>query len=68
MMVPYTDGVTEARGVDGFYGAERPVKVVGSDKHPCGETVADRLLADIKTFQRARLRADIAILVTEATP
>jgi hypothetical protein len=50
--------------VDGFYGAQRPVKVVGSDKHPSGETVADELLADIKTFQRARLRAE----VIEATP
>jgi len=66
--VLYTDGVTEARSVDGFCGAERPVKVAGSDKHPSGETVADGLLAAIKTFQRARLRADIAILVTEATP
>jgi serine phosphatase RsbU (regulator of sigma subunit) len=54
--------------VDGFYGAERPVKVIGSDKHPSGETVADELLAAIKTFQRARLHDDIAILVIEATP
>jgi sigma-B regulation protein RsbU (phosphoserine phosphatase) len=68
MMVLYTDGVTEVRGVDGFYGAGRLVKVVGSVKHPSGETVVDRLRADIKAFQRARLHDDIAILVIEATP
>jgi serine phosphatase RsbU (regulator of sigma subunit) len=68
MMVLYTDGGTEARGVDGFYGAERLVMVIGSVKHPSGETVADRLLADINALQRARLRDDIAILVTEARP
>jgi serine phosphatase RsbU (regulator of sigma subunit) len=68
MMVLYTDGVTEARGVGGFFGFGRLVKVVGSVKHPSGETIADEQLADIKTLQRARLRDDIAILVIEATP
>jgi serine phosphatase RsbU (regulator of sigma subunit) len=66
--VLYTDGVTEARGVDGFYGFGRLVRVVGSVKHSSGETVVDRLLADLNAFQRARLRDDIAILVIEATP
>ena len=51
-----------------FYGFGRLVKVVGSVKHPSGETVADRLLADIKALQQARLRADTAILVIGATP
>jgi sigma-B regulation protein RsbU (phosphoserine phosphatase) len=68
MMVLYTDGVTEARGVDGFYGAERLAKVVGSVEPPSAEAVADGLLADVETFQQGRLRDDIAILVIEATP
>ena len=68
MLVLYTDGVTEARGVDGFYGAERLMKMVGSVEHPCAEAVAAALLTDVETFQHGRLRDDIAILVIEATP
>ena len=29
-MVLYTDGVTEARGVNGFYGMQRMTKLVGA--------------------------------------
>jgi hypothetical protein len=47
--------------VDGFYGAERPVKVVGSVKHPSGETVADELPADIKTLQRTRRIVELGV-------
>jgi serine phosphatase RsbU (regulator of sigma subunit) len=68
MMVLYTDGVTEARGVHGFYGPERLANVVGSAKHPSAEAVADGLLTDVEGFQQGRLRDDIAILVIEATP
>ncbi len=68
MMVLYTDGVTEARGVDGFYGAERLSRLVSSVEHPCARTVADRLLADVEEFQRGVLRDDVAILVIEAAP
>ena len=68
MLVLYTDGVTEARGVDGFSGAERLMKMVGSVEHPCAEAVTAALLTDVETFQQGRLRDDIAILVIEATP
>ena len=68
MMVLYTDGVTEARGVDGFYGAERLARLVGSVEHPSAAAVADRLLADVEGFQRGVLRDDVAILVVEAAP
>jgi serine phosphatase RsbU (regulator of sigma subunit) len=68
MMVLYTDGVTEARGVDGFYGADRLARLVGSVEHPSAATVADRLLADVEEFQRGVLRDDVAILVVEAAP
>ena len=37
-------------------------------EHPCAEAVAAALLTDVETFQHGRLRNDIAILVTEATP
>ena len=68
MIVLYTDGVTEARGVEGFYGADRLARLVGSVEHPAAGTVADRLLADVEEFQQGRLRDDVAILVIEATP
>ncbi len=68
MIVLYTDGVTEARGVKGFYGADRLARLVGSVEHPAAGTVADRLLADVEEFQQGRLRDDVAILVIEATP
>jgi len=67
MLVLYTDGVTEARGVDGFSGAQRLMTTVGSVEQPCAEAVT-ALLTDVETFQHGRLRDDIAILVIEATP
>jgi len=68
VLVLYTDGVTEARGVDGFSGAQRLMTTVGSVEQPCAEAVTAALLTDVETFQHGRLRDDIAILVIEATP
>ena len=65
MMVLYTDGVTEARGVDGFYGADRLSRVVRS-AGASAEAVADELLGDVVAFQREQLRDDVALLVVEA--
>jgi serine phosphatase RsbU (regulator of sigma subunit) len=66
MMVLYTDGVTEARGVDGFYGADRLTRIVGSAA-ASADAVADDLLGDVVAFQRERLRDDVAVLVVEAS-
>jgi serine phosphatase RsbU (regulator of sigma subunit) len=66
MMVLYTDGVTEARNVDGLYGPERLVRVLGSPAATTAELVADALLTDVATFQGGRLRDDVAILVVQA--
>jgi serine phosphatase RsbU (regulator of sigma subunit) len=68
MMVLYTDGVTEARGVDGFYGADRLARVVGSPAPGGAEALAERLLADVVAFQSGRLRDDVALLVVEVAP
>ena len=67
MMVLYTDGVTEARGVDGFYGGQRLTRVVRSSP-ASADAVADNLLGDVIAFQQHRLRDDVAVLVVEATP
>jgi serine phosphatase RsbU (regulator of sigma subunit) len=66
MMVLYTDGVTEARGVDGFYGTDRLTRLVASSAAGSAEALADELLADVVAFQDGRLRDDVAILVLEA--
>jgi serine phosphatase RsbU (regulator of sigma subunit) len=65
MMVLYTDGVTEARGVDGFYGADRLTRVVRASA-ATADAVADDLLDDVVAFQQERLRDDVAVLVVEA--
>jgi sigma-B regulation protein RsbU (phosphoserine phosphatase) len=66
IMVLYTDGVTEARGMDGLYGTDRLERALRSVARPTAEAVADRLLADVDAFQSGVQRDDIAILVVEA--
>ena len=68
MMVLYTDGVTEARGVNGFYGNDRLTELVASAPAPTADALADALIADVVGFQQGRLHDDVALLVLEATP
>jgi serine phosphatase RsbU (regulator of sigma subunit) len=67
IMVLYTDGVTEAHGVNGYYGEERLRAVVGSSP-ASAQLIADDLLADVVAFQQGRLHDDIAVLVLQVTP
>ena len=68
MMVLYTDGVTEARGVNGFYGNDRLATLVATAPTPTADALADTLLADVVGFQQGRLHDDVALLILEATP
>jgi serine phosphatase RsbU (regulator of sigma subunit) len=68
MMVLYTDGVTEARGVDGFYGTQRLIRLLRTGTARQADEIAAALLDDVVGFQQGRLRDDVAILVVEATP
>ena len=68
MMVLYTDGVTEARGVDGFYGMQRLIHTVGAAGLGSADALAEALLADVVGFQDGVLRDDVALLVIEAAP
>lgn len=68
MVVLYTDGVTEARGPDGFYGPARLAERVGAQDRLTADQVAGAVLDDVVTFQRDQLRDDVAILVIEAAP
>jgi serine phosphatase RsbU (regulator of sigma subunit) len=54
--------------VDGFYGTERLTRLLRSSPGEPADAVADALLDDVVTFQRGRLRDDVAILVVEAAP
>ncbi|MCE0766222.1 SpoIIE family protein phosphatase [Pseudonocardia kujensis] len=68
ILVLYTDGVTEARGVDGFYGVERMTAAAGAPGPWTAAALADALLTDVVTFQQGVLRDDIALLVVEVAP
>jgi serine phosphatase RsbU (regulator of sigma subunit) len=68
IMVFYTDGVTEARDVNGFYGNDRLTALTASVTPPTAEALADALLADVLGFQQGRLRDDVALLVLEVGP
>jgi serine phosphatase RsbU (regulator of sigma subunit) len=65
-LVLYTDGVTEARGVHGFYGTERLHTLLASCAGRSAGTIADEIIADVTSFQRDRFRDDVAILVVQA--
>jgi serine phosphatase RsbU (regulator of sigma subunit) len=68
ILVLYTDGVTEARGVDGFYGVERMTAVLGAPGPCSAAALADALLTSVVTFSRGELRDDVALLVVEVAP
>lgn len=61
----YTDGVTEARQGNTFFGEQRVSEVLAHGGKP--ETVARRLLAAVSGFVSAELKDDVAILVVTAT-
>lgn len=62
----YTDGVTEARGVDGLYGTERLARLLASCSGESPDKLADTVVADVVAFQDGRLRDDVALLVVQA--
>ncbi len=63
-LVLYTDGVTEARTGDTFFGDERLLDVVRAFVPGTGH-LSDVLLSDVQAFQGADARDDIAIVSLE---
>ncbi len=61
-LVLYTDGVTEARGPDDFYGAERLEALLASFAGQSPDVIVDGILAEVSDFQNGRLRDDVALL------
>lgn len=60
-LVAYTDGVTEAKGPDGYYGEQRMLRKL-STLGLAPEGIAEGLLADAVAFQGPATRDDIAVL------
>lgn len=61
-LVFFTDGVTEARSADGWYGEARLARVA-AQAHGSAESVAEAVAADVLAFSGGHLRDDMAVLV-----
>lgn len=66
-LVLYTDGVTEGRSADGYYGAHRLAAAVSRCAGATADGIAGALLEDVCAFQHDRLSDDVAIFVMQAT-
>jgi len=60
-LLMHTDGITEARGPDGYYGDVRLLRVL-SGLGPEPQRLVDGLVADAVEFQGTSTRDDIAVL------
>ncbi|HEY3411964.1 MAG TPA: SpoIIE family protein phosphatase [Armatimonadota bacterium] len=58
-----TDGVTEARGDAGMYGAESLHQCIVSRTYPTAQSLADSIVEDVLRHSGPRMRDDIAVLV-----
>ncbi len=64
-LVLYTDGVTEARGPEGFFGERRLEAFLACNADCPANDLAERLAATLLAFQEGLPRDDIAILVVQ---
>jgi PAS domain S-box-containing protein len=58
----YTDGVTEARGGDGFFGDERLLELVASSRAKTPDELATAVLDGVLAWTGGTLRDDLAVL------
>jgi phosphoserine phosphatase RsbU/P len=68
MVVLYTDGVTEARLGDAFFGEAGIAEVLAASAGLTAQAVADAIVAAALTFQHGRARDDIAVVVVRKPP
>jgi sigma-B regulation protein RsbU (phosphoserine phosphatase) len=63
----HTDGITEARGPDGYYGDERLHRRV-AELGPVPQTLVDGVVAEAVAFQGSATRDDIAVVAVGVPP
>jgi phosphoserine phosphatase RsbU/P len=63
LVVLYTDGVTEARTEDAFFGETGIADVLAASAGLTAQAVADAVVAAALTFQHGSVRDDIAVVV-----
>lgn len=63
----YTDGITEARGPEGFYDDGRLLRLLEGDT-PDAATLVSAVMADVLGFQGGVPRDDIAMIALHACP
>jgi sigma-B regulation protein RsbU (phosphoserine phosphatase) len=68
MVVLYTDGVTEARHEDSFFGEAGVTEVVGASAGRPAQAVADAVVTAALAFQHGLARDDIAVVVVKVPP
>jgi phosphoserine phosphatase RsbU/P len=66
MAVLYTDGVTEARDGDAFFGEARIAEVLAASAMLTAQAAADAVVAAALAFQHGRARDDIAVVVVSS--
>jgi sigma-B regulation protein RsbU (phosphoserine phosphatase) len=65
-LVFYTDGVTEARCGDDFYGEERLLRLLRSAAGGSAAELVDAVTTDVIDFQEGTTRDDLAVLAVRA--
>lgn len=68
VLVLYTDGVTEARHGNEFYGEERVAEILGSMEGAPAETIARSIADSAARFGGGVLRDDVAVVALRVTP
>jgi sigma-B regulation protein RsbU (phosphoserine phosphatase) len=66
-LLVHTDGITEARGPEGYYGEARLLRTVGR-LGPAPQSLVDGLVDDAVAFQGASTRDDIAVVAVGVPP
>jgi len=66
-LVLYTDGVTDTRGPEGRFGADRLAEVLAGATDLEPDEIAKRVDAALLAFEEGPARDDVALLVLQAT-
>jgi sigma-B regulation protein RsbU (phosphoserine phosphatase) len=67
-VVFFTDGVTEGRGPQGFFGDDRLVELLATMRGKPAAEIAEGLVTAVVDFQQGMPRDDIAVLVLRLPP